>query len=270
MPKVASEALIAIGMLMITAGVLPALGATCESLAGTALPHTTIGVAESVSAGHFAPPYGEPINETPAFCRVVGVIQPTADSYIRFEVWMPAAGWNGKFLAVGNGGFAGEIGYGAMSEILKRGYASAGTDTGHEAEAVDASWAYKHPEKVIDFGYRALHETTENAKYLIEAFYGMPASHSYFDSCSDGGREALMEAQRFPEDFDGILAGAPANFWTHLLAGGIDLAKTMYGNPDAYISSVKVPAISTAVLAACDAEDGVKDGDCQQSRAVPL
>jgi feruloyl esterase len=260
MRKTASDGLIAIGTLMITAGALPLLGATCKSLAGTALPSTTITTSESVSAGRFAPPYGESINEAPAFCRVAGVIQPTSDSYIRFEVWMPASGWNGKFLGVGNGGFAGSIGYNSMGENLKRGYATAGTDTGHEAEGVDASWAYKHPQKVIDFGYRALHETTDNAKRLIEAFYGKPASRSYFDSCSDGGRQALMEAQRFPEDFDGILAGAPANFWTHMLASGIDIAKTMYGSPAAYISSVKIPAISAAVLAACDAIDGVKDG----------
>jgi hypothetical protein len=260
MRSIASDAAIAIWTLMITAAALPLRGATCESLAGTALPNTTITVTESVSSGHFAPPYGESINEMPAFCRVAGVIQPTADSYIRFEVWMPVSSWNGTFLAIGNGGFAGSIGYDSMGGNLKRGYATAGTDTGHEAEGVDASWAYEHPEKVIDFGYRALHETTENAKRLIKVFYGRPASHSYFDSCSDGGREALMEAQRFPEDFDGILAGAPANFWTHMLVSGIDVAKTMYGSPAAYISSVKIPAISAAVLAACDATDGVKDG----------
>jgi len=260
MRTIPSSAVIAIGTLMIPAGALSSLGATCESLSGTALPNTAITTTESVPAGRFAPPYGESIEQAPAFCRVAGVIQPTSDSYIRFEVWMPASGWNGKFLATGNGGFAGSIGYGSMGGNLKRGYATAGTDTGHEAESVDASWAYKHPQKVIDFGYRALHETTENAKRLIEAFYGKPASHSYFDSCSDGGREALMEAQRFPEDFDGILAGAPANSWTHMLASGIDIAKTMYGSPAAYISSVKIPAISAAVLAACDATDGIKDG----------
>ncbi len=249
----------AIGILT-AAGALPAFAASCETLAGTAPPDTTIMVAESVAAGKFIPPYGEPIENAPAFCRVAGVIRPSSDSYIRFEVWMPASGWNGKFLGVGNGGFAGSIGYGSMGGNLKRGYATAGTDTGHEGDAVDASWAYKHPEKVIDFGYRALHETTVNAKRLIEAFYGRPVSRSYFDSCSDGGREALMEAQRFPRDFDGILAGAPANFWTHMLASGVDAAKTMYGNPAAYISSMKIPAISAAVLAACDAQDGVKDG----------
>ena len=170
------------------------------------------------------------------------------------------SGWNAKFLGVGNGGFAGSIGYGALGDDLKRGYATAATDTGHEAEAEDASWAFGHPEKVIDFGYRALHETTANAKALIQAFYGRAPQHTYFDSCSDGGREALMEAQRFPADFDGILAGAPANFWTHMVASGVDVAKATYGSPTAYFSSLKLPAITAAVMAACDAQDGVQDG----------
>jgi hypothetical protein len=241
-------------------GALPVHAATCESLAGAALPHTTITTAQSVAAGPFSPPYGGAIDKLPAFCRVAGVIKPSSDSYIRFEVWLPTSGWNGKFLGVGNGGFAGAIGFGSMGANLKRGYATAGTDTGHEADGEDASWAYRHPQKVIDFGYRALHLTTVNAKSLIHAFYDQALQHSYFDSCSDGGREALMEAQRFPTDFDGILAGAPANFWTHMLAAGVDMSHTFYTNPAGYISSVKFPAIGAAVLAACDAQDGVKDG----------
>src|SRR5579862_9314821 len=239
---------------------LPACAATCESLASTSLPDTTVTIAQSVPAGAFTPPYGNAIDKLPAFCRVAGVIRPTSDSYIRFEVWLPSSGWNGKFLGVGNGGFAGAIGFNSMGADLKRGYATAGTDTGHEADGEDASWAYHHPQKVIDFGYRALHLTAVNAKSLVQAFYGEPARHSYFDSCSDGGREALMEAQRFPADFDGILAGAPANFWTHLLAAGVDIAKTIYTDPAGYISSTKIPAVAAAVLAACDAQDGVKDG----------
>jgi len=239
---------------------VPAHAATCESLAGATLPDTNISVAQSVPAGTFTPPYGGAIEKLPAFCRVAGVITPTTDSYIRFEVWLPASDWNGKFLGVGNGGFAGAIGFTSMGGNLKRGYATAGTDTGHEADAEDASWAYHHPQKVIDFGYRALHLTAQNAKSLIQTFYSQVAQHSYFDSCSDGGREALMEAQRFPADFDGILAGAPANFWTHGLASGLDVGRSTYSDPAGYISSVKFPAISAAVLAACDAQDGVKDG----------
>lgn len=173
---------------------------------------------------------------------------------------MPVADWNNKYLGAGNGGFAGQIDFRYMGDALKRGYATGATDTGHEADGVDASWAYKHPEKIIDFGYRGLHETTAKAKAIIQAFYGHAQQRAYFDSCSDGGREALMEAQRFPEDFDGILAGAPANYWTHLLASGVDVAKALYGNPAGYISALKIPAIAAATQKACDAQDGVKDG----------
>jgi Tannase and feruloyl esterase len=232
----------------------------CEQLSQLKLANTTVTVAELVPAGDFTPPYGERLEKLPVFCRVAGVIKPTSDSYIRFEVWLPASGWNEKYLGVGNGGFAGSIGYSSLANDLKRGYATAATDAGHEGEAPDASGAFHHPEKVIDFGYRALHETTANAKKLIEAYYGQPSHRSYFDSCSDGGREALMEAQRFPDDFDGILAGAPANFWTNLVSAGVYFGHAMYADPAAYISTVKIPAISAAVLSACDAQDGVKDG----------
>jgi hypothetical protein len=251
---------VATAALITVMGGVPASAASCEGLSKVKLPQTTIEVAESVSAGTFAPPYGDAIAKLPSFCRIAGVIKPTNDSYIRFEVWMPDSGWKNKFLGVGNGGFAGSIDYRAMAGNLKRGYATAATDTGHETEGGDGSWAFKHPEKVIDFGYRALHETTGNAKAIIQAFYGHVPQRSYFDSCSDGGREAMMEAERFPEDYDGILAGAPAMYWTRMLAGGASILRAMYGNPASYISSIKIPAIGAAVLAACDAQDGVRDG----------
>ena len=173
---------------------------------------------------------------------------------------MPAAGWNARLLSVGNGGYAGTINYGQMASTLRLGYATASTDTGHQAGAEDASWAYHHPEKITDYGYRALHLTTITAKNLIAGFYGTAPGHAYFDSCSNGGREALMEAQRFPEDFDGILAGAPANNWSRMLSAGIDVAQTMTADPAGYIPAMKLPAIHAAALAACDAADGVKDG----------
>lgn len=232
----------------------------CERLSSLALPNIAIAVAQSNPAGAFTPPEGDPLDKLPAFCRIAGVMRPTSDSYIRFEVWMPSEGWNGRFLGAGNGGFAGAIDYRTLGGNLKRNYATAATDTGHEADAPDAAWAFKHPEKVVDFGYRALHETAATAKKIIAEFYGRPPEHSYFDSCSNGGREALMEAQRFPEDFDGILAGAPAYYWTKLLTGGVKVSQELYGNPAAYISNVKVPAIDEAVLKACDEKDGVKDG----------
>ena len=238
---------------------LPARAGDCESLSHSKLANTTITTAQTISNGNFTPPYGDAIDKLSSFCRVAGVIEPSSDSYVRFEVWLPA-NWNGKYLGVGNGGFAGSIGYKALANNVNHGYATAGTDTGHQAEAGDASWAFHHPEKIVDFGYRALHLTTINAKALMKEFYSRTPQHAYFASCSDGGREALMEAQRFPSDFDGILAGAPANFWTHLLTGGVITTQALTGNPAAYISSLKMPAITKAALETCDAQDGVKDG----------
>jgi len=238
---------------------LPAAAATCESLASTlAIPHSTVTVT-AVPAGAFTPPGGQPIAGLPAFCRVQGSAKPTADSDIQFEVWMPASGWNGKFQGVGNGGFAGAISWGQMAMALRKGYATASTDTGHRAGGTDASWALGHPEKVTDFGHRAIHETAVAAKAAIAAFYGEGPKRSYFNSCSNGGRQALMEAQRYPGDYDGIVAGAPAAYWTHLTANGVWVANAM-SEPGAYIPPSKLPAIEAAALAACDAKDGVKDG----------
>ena len=232
----------------------------CEGLAHFAIPGVAINVAQAVSAGSFTPPGGAPIANLPKFCRVAGVIKPSADSNIQFEVWMPVAEWNGKFQGVGNGGFAGSIGFSSMALAIRHGYATAGTDTGHAGGATDATWALGHPEKVVDFGYRAIHETTGKAKAIIGAFYGQGPRRSYFSSCSNGGRQALMEAQRFPADYDGIIAGAPANFWTHLLTAALwDVQATMQ-DPASYIPANKMPALESATLAACDARDGVKDG----------
>ncbi len=186
-------------------------------------------------------------------------MRPTSDSKIRFEVWLPESGWNGRLLGVGNGGFAGVIGYQQLAGYLKRGFAVSGTDTGHEANGTDATWAYEHPEKVKDFGWRAIHLTAELSKEIVSAYYGKAQQKAYFDACSDGGREALMEAQRFPGDYDGILAGAPAYAWSTLLASGVSALQAL-GDPKAYISSLKLPAIQKAALDACDELDGVKDG----------
>ena len=238
---------------------------TCENLATVKAANTTITAAQTVAAGAFTAPAGaEPgpapaFAKLPAFCRVQGVIQPSSDSHIEFEVWLPASGWNGRYEGLGNGGFAGSITYAGLANAVANGYAASASDTGHKGNAIDARWALGHPEKVTDFGYRAVHDTSDKAKALISAFYGNRAQHSYFSSCSNGGREALMEAQRFPEDYDGILAGAPANYWTHLLAtaGAEDV---FLNDPVSRIPASKVPAIQVATLAACDAQDGVKDG----------
>lgn len=233
--------------------------ATCESLATLALPDTTITLAKAEPAGTFKTPEpGPPLDNLPAFCRVTVEVKPTKDSDIKFELWMPASGWNGKFMGLGNGGWAGEIWYSEIGDALRRGYAAASTDTGHEGGG--ASFALGHPEKVIDFGYRTVHEMTVKAKAIIAAFYGNAAKHSYWDGCSTGGKQGLTEAQRFPRDFDGIIAGAPANFFTHLIVSGIWIADATRENPAGYIPKEKLPLLHKAVVEACDALDGVTDG----------
>ena len=242
---------------------------SCEQLAQLALPNTKITSAQTVAAGGFTPPTamapwmaGDPnfYKGLPPFCRVTAVAKPTPDSDIKIEVWMPSSGWNGKFRGQGNGGFAGEIDYRVLALAVAQGYASAATDTGHAANGADASWALGHPEKIIDFAYRAIHEMTVVGKATVKAFYGDAPQHSYFANCSNGGRQALMEAQRYPEDYDGILAGAPANYWTHLLSSALYNAQTTTSDPASYIPMSKIPTIAKAVNAACDSKDGVTDG----------
>ena len=243
-------------------------GDACAQLAKVSLPTTKVVSAELVAAGAFTQP-GDPQTDpqqkaifagTPAFCRVVLLDTPVADSAIPIEVWLPAKGWNGKFRGQGNGGFAGSIDYGGLAVAVTEGYASGATDTGHAASGIDASWALGHPEKVKDFGYRAVHEMTVKSKAVLAAYYAEPAKHTYFESCSDGGREALMEAQRFPDDYDGIVAGAPANNWTRLLTNALHNVQAMTLEAKDYIPPSKLPAIQAAVLAACDEADGLKDG----------
>jgi feruloyl esterase len=247
--------------LILIAG-LPVWAATsCEDLGHLTLANATVTTAQSVPAGDFTPPGAPALHDLPAFCRVALTLKPSADSDILLEVWMPASGWNGKFQGVGNGGFAGSISFSALGQAISHGYASASTDTGHHAiPGIDATWALNHPEKTIDFGYRAIHESAVQAKALIRAFYGEPLKRSYFSSCSNGGRQALMEAQRYPEDYDGIIAGAPANYWTHLLTEAVVNSQNTLSDPASYIPAAKLPAIESAALAACDLNDGVKDG----------
>ncbi|HEX4757216.1 MAG TPA: tannase/feruloyl esterase family alpha/beta hydrolase [Terracidiphilus sp.] len=237
------------------------LAVDCSGLKDLKLSDTSITLAQTVTSGELKiEGVQAPMRNLPTFCRVAGLMRPTSDSEIRFEVWLPEQGWNGRYLGVGNGGFAGSIGYQQFAGYLKRGFAVGGSDAGHQAESTDASWAYGHPEKVKDFGWRAVHLTAVRARQIITAYYGKAEQKAYFDACSDGGREALMEAQRFPEDYDGILAGAPANAWSTMLAAGAAGLQNLIGDPRSYISDGKLPAIQKAALDACDALDGVKDG----------
>jgi hypothetical protein len=236
-----------------------ARGADCDSLVKLKLASTSITSAATVAAGTFAPPSGNSgaFPSLPDFCRVRGVIKPSADSHIEFEVWMPSTGWNGRYQGVGNGGFAGSISYGPMAAALAAGYAVSATDTGHQAGGTDATWAMGHYEKILDYGYRAIHETAEKSKSVIRAMYGSDPKYSFFNGCSNGGRQALLEAQRYPADYDGILAGAPANYFTHHFAGFLWNMRALE-NVD--FPSGKVNAIEAAAIAACDLNDGVKDG----------
>jgi len=256
---------------------LPVFAAVpCDSLTGLHLPNTSITLAQKVEAGAFTPP-GPPgrgpaanaFKSIPAFCRVAATLTPTSDSDIKVEVWLPmATSWNGKLQAVGNGGWAGTISYPAMAKALSQGYATASTDTGHSTPG--ASFAMGHPEKLIDYGYRSVHEMTVQAKAIVTAFYGSAATRSYWNGCSTGGKQALMEAQRFPADYDGIIAGAPANYMSHLQVWSLWVPKAVHETEDSYIPPAKYPVIHKAVLAACDALDGVKDGVLEDPRRCPF
>jgi Tannase and feruloyl esterase len=241
----------------------PAL--SCKDLASAKISRTSIVSAELVDAGTFKPPSGDPIPALKAFCRVAGIATPSRDSDIKFEVWLPASEWNGRLWGVGNGNFGGYMPYRSLGAELAEGYAVVGSDTGHEAGPHDANWAIGHPEKVVDYGYRAVHEVTVRAKRIVAEFYGRNPAHSYFSGCSNGGRQGLMEAQRFPAD-DGILAGAPDLDATHLNEGFAWIDFIVLGENEANLPSSKLPAIQAAALAACDSLDGVEDGVIEDPR----
>ena len=238
----------------------------CSSLAGLNIADTRITVTALVNQNSFTAPGSDNTLETPAFCRLVGVTNPA----VNFEVWLPLSGWNGNYQSVGNGGMAGTISYGAMAAALRRGYATASTDTGHSAGPIpfDASWASGRPDLIGDGGHRALHLTTVNAKRVTEAFYRSPPDYSYYVGCSKGGQQGLMEAQRYPDDFDGIVAGDPANDWTRFYAGAhLWYSLALLDDEESYIPPSKLPALGDAVNQACDALDGVSDGILQNPLA---
>jgi feruloyl esterase len=225
-----------------------ACAATCESLASLKLPDTTITLAQEVAAAA----------NTPAYCRVAATLKPSSDSDIKIEVWLPVAGWNEKFVANGNGGWSGAITPNTLAMMVRRGYATAMTDTGHQGGS--GSFALGHPEKLVDFAYRAVHEMTVKSKAVIAVYYGKGPRLSYWNGCSSGGKQGLKEAQRFPGDFDAIIAGAPANYWTHLTAAGVWTLDAVRADAATDIPAAKAQMLHRAVLAACDALDGVKDG----------
>jgi feruloyl esterase len=232
--------------------------ASCEALTSIALPGAKITLARMVETGSFNPVPSTTVEITRPFCRVTATLTPSADSDIKVEIWLPARDWNGKLQAVGNGAFNGTINYNGLTTALARGYASASTDTGHVGGG--AAWALGHPEKVTDFGWRAVHEMTVAAKQVVAAHYGSAARHAYWNGCSAGGRQAMQAAQRFPDDFDGVIAGAPGLDWTGRAAQATRIAKMLEGDEPARLPAAARQLLHERVVAACDAKDGLTDG----------
>ena len=248
--------------------VTPVYAATCEGLKSLSLENTTITSAETVAAGQLSLPasgrgaaqQNAAFKQLPEFCRVAMTLKPSSDSDIKVEVWLPMSNWNKKYQAVGNGGWAGVISYPAMADALRAGYAASSTDTGHVGGS--GSFALGHQEKLIDFSYRSEHEMTVKSKAIINAFYGSAPQFSYWNGCSTGGRQGLKEAQKYPNDYDGIIAGAPAN----RTALSLWVAAAVLKDSASYIPASKYPVIHQAVLNACDSIDGVKDGLIEDPR----
>jgi feruloyl esterase len=258
----------------------PAAAGDCAALKSLALPDTTITLVESVSAGDFTPPTAvsvgpppepprdgaappppaapKPLENLPAFCRVAGTVPPA----IEFEVWMPAAGWNGRLHGVGLGGYLGAVNYMDLAGALRKGYATASTDAGHKSAGNDTRWGIGNAQAIVDLGHRAHHEMTVRAKSIIEEFYGEGPRYSYFTGCSSGGWQALTEAQRYPDDYDGVVAGGPALNVVHLHAGSIwNVFQTRAIRPESFA------LLHERVTSACDMDDGVADGLVQNPQA---
>ena len=246
----------------------PHAASSCESLTALRLPNATVTSATEVAAGAFTPPTAPGRGVAPAlakmlaalqpFCRVAITSTPTADSDIKIEVWLPARSWNGKLQAVGNGGWAGTISYPAMAAAMARAYATVSTDTGHTTPG--ASFAVGHPEKLVDYAHRSLHEMAINAKAIVDAYYAKPAAASVWNGCSTGGNQGLTLASMYPNDFDAIIAGASPDPRARLHAVRLLAHRIVHRTPGSHIPPEKFPVIHDAVMNACDAKDGVKDG----------
>jgi feruloyl esterase len=255
----------------------PASAKDCSELAGAALPQGKVTAATLVPAGGFQPPpspFGPPpgvaaagFKALPAFCRIQATLTPTPDSDIKVEVWLPASGWNGKLVGIGNGVWAGSISYSELGGPLSRGYAVAANDTGHVGNGMSGDFAVGHPEKLVDFGYRAVHGMTVAAKAAIRDYYGDGPKLSFWNSCSTGGRQGLMEAYRYPDDYDAISAMAPANPMTDLMTQSLWAGYQAVRAPGAGLSMAKLTALHKAYIAQCDGKDGLVDGIVSDPRA---
>ena len=217
-----------------------------------------------VPAGDFLPEgLARPIPDLPAFCRVQAEVTPTSASRIRFELWIPAASaWNEKLVVTGNGGYSPAIGHGDMATALRAGYAALGGDTGHQtANPNDLSWGVGNPEAIADWGTRSIHAITGPGKTILAALMGQEPRRAYFVGCSTGGHQGYAEMQRYPHDFDGVIAGAPGNNRVRLNVGFLwqFLANREPGDLTPVLPAAKLPLITAAVVDACDANDGVID-----------
>jgi feruloyl esterase len=233
----------------------PAFASDCQKLAAQAVDGASVVSAEVVPAGPMTTPVpaGVPVTvDLPSFCRVKGI----AAGSIGFEVWLPLQGWNGSILSVGNAGFGGVQPLNSLAEGLRKGYAVSGNDTGHQG--ADPSWM-KDPVKVRLWGHTATHLVTGPTRTLVAAYYDSPARRAYFEGCSTGGAQAMEEAQFYPEDYDGIVAGAPGMSYAHLMMSFLWGLKAA-GPPGALIPADKLQLLQAAVLASCDGDDGLKDG----------
>lgn len=241
-----------------------ALSAGCRDLRSLSFDNASVTSAEIVAPGKFSDPGSSASQNSqrygalPEFCRLALTLTPSPDSDIKMELWIPTQDWNGKYMGVGNGAFTGSVRYTSMINPLSRGYAVSSTDTGHSGNT--ASFGLGHPEKVIDFGYRAVHEMAVVSKRLIAQYRNQEPDYAYWSGCSAGGRQAMQEAQRFPGDFDGIIAGAPGLDWTGRAAASLRVATHLNANPSARLTAAQRASLHEAVIQACDVDDGLRDG----------
>jgi feruloyl esterase len=258
----------------------PAAASPCTNLQSVQLRDTTITSATDNTSGVFTPPGSTPITGLPPFCRVTATLTPSSDSSIAIEVWLPESGWNGRFLGTGGGGFQGVITYTELAAGISAGFATTNSDLGTGSSgcnplfcgsdgnmgnplaiafgdpAAASTGLFGHPERIKDFGYRAIHLMTVRGKEIGSAFYKQNAHRSYFAGCSTGGQNALMEAQRFPDDYDGILAGAAAFNRTHLHMAGLSTWQNTHATPGRFLQPGQLTLVNQTVLKQCVGQDG--------------
>jgi hypothetical protein len=240
---------------------------TCEQLGTVKLKDVSSITAQQVAAGTFTPPGSGALNNLPAFCRVSIGIKPQ----INIEVWLPIS-WNERFQAVGGGGYAGNISWAALGSALRNGYATASTDTGHNGTGQPGGSFALNPDGTLntqlieDFSFRSLQELTIQSKELIREFYGERPRYSYWNGCSTGGRQGLIQAQRLPGSYDGILAGAPAINWDRFIPAELWPQIAMKEEAGGPLQACKLSTATNAAIAACDSFDGVLDGVLEDPR----